>query len=411
LRKMISNSGSFQFPVGDAISSSRNRIGYLTITNTATTGAQIWTVQFFDKNPTSAGYNTTQLTSPTVSVVNNEYWEVIGPAGGSANVVLTWDQYTGMNSSPSIRANSGVNEWNSPVASTWNTVGNVVTDNGQNSGTVGTSVAVSLGDHIFTIGARASLVIATQSGQWTNTSTWGGIVPTAADAAQVSSGFTVTLNSNQTVTKLVIENGGTLDNTTNTLNVSGNLQLDGTWTGSGGKISLTSAGGVVYGSGSMTGTTTLELAANTSIDAAAAATLTNVSILTGVTLTNNGSVTINNLSGADATSTFTNGAGSTLYFTGASMGTFTLSAGTCSNTVFYSGTVSQTVNPVTYCNLGFQNNGPKSLGSSATVNGNVTIETGAPFTIQNSATLIFTGSDPIIDNQGTFITLGQVTHN
>ena len=130
----------------------------------------------------------------------------------------------------------------------------------------------------------------------------------------------------------------------------------------------------------MTGSSTLEIAGNTIIDASASPTLTNVSILSGKTLTNNGTVTVNAFSSGG---TFTNSPGSTLNFTGADLNAITLIADGCSNTINYSGTVAQTVKAVNYCNLVVSGPGAKALndGANITVNGNVTQAANTPFTI------------------------------
>jgi hypothetical protein len=409
LRKNIANGSNFQFPVGDTISSGRKRIGYISVTNTATSGNQIWTAQYFDKNPSIDGYDITKVTQPIISVVNNEYWNIIGPSAGSpaANVALNWDQYTGMNSDPLKRVASGVAEWNTPVLSSWNSVGAVVTDKGQDSGTVATSTLVSLGNqnHIFTISTRAPLFIATLTGLWNNPLTWGGAgVPGLNDAAEISSGITVTLNVNTTITKFTIDNsGGTFNDSTNTLTLTGNLELDGTWTGSGGKISMTSSTGTIFGSGVMQGTCTLEIAGIKGIDATANLTLTNVSILTGNTLNNNGNITVNSLSGADATSIFNNLSGSTLTINGPLMSTAgTLHASSCPNVVIYNGTSAQTVNPATYCTLRLNNTGVKTVSADFNVNNEFYIISGSNLTV---------GSGVVIKVLGRTYVAGALTNN
>jgi hypothetical protein len=393
LRKKINNGSSFQFPVGDAISSSRNRIGYVSVSNTGPSGSQIWTAQFFDKNPTADGYDITNITPPLNSVVYNEYWNVIGPTGGSANVVLNWDQYTGMSSSVSTRALSMVAEWNMPVSSSWNSVGQVVTDFGQSSGTVATSTPVSLDDHIFTIGATsqpvASLITAIQTGLWNSPAVWGGgRVPGPNDTVAISSPFTVTLNLATTIAKLIVDNGGTFDNSTNTLNITDNLVLNGTWTGTGtGKISMTTDGDTLSGSGSVTGTSLLEIAGNNkTIASTANLTLKNVSILNNETLKNNGTVTIDDLTGA-ANSTFVNASGSTLVINGQLLSTGILDASTCPNTVIYNGTIAQIIKPTTYCHIIMNNIGLKTASADFGTNGDLTVNFGSNLTINNNVTI------------------------
>ncbi len=388
LRKKINNGSSFQFPVGDAVSSGRNRIGYVSVSNTATSGAQIWTAQFYDKNPTADGYDITKITPPLNSVVYNEYWNIIGPTGGSANVVLNWDQYTGMSSSAPTRALSMVAEWNTPVSTSWNSVGQVVTDFGQNSGTVATSTPVSLENHIFTLGATsqpvASLITATQSGMWNNIATWGNVrVPGPNDTVAIGSPFTVTLNLTTTIAKLIVNNGGNFNTSTSTLTITGGFILNGTWTGAG-TISLTTSSDSLYGSGSMTGTSILEIAGtNKAIASTANLQLKQVSILSGETLNNKGIVTIDSLTGAAANSSFVNFPGSTLTINGPLLATGTFDAGTCPNTVIFNGTILQTIKQATYCNIIISGTGAKVVndGAAITAHGDVTQQSGTPFTV------------------------------
>jgi len=406
LRKEINNGSSFQFPVGDANSSGRNRIGYVSVSNTATSGSQIWTAQFYDKNPTSDGYDITKVTPPLNSVVYNEYWNIIGPTGGSANVVLNWDQYTGMSSSAPTRALSMVAEWNTPVSTSWNSVGQVVTDFGQNSGTVGTSTPVSLENHIFTIGATsqpvASLITAIQSGLWNNLTVWdSGRLPGPNDTVAIGSSITVTLNLTTTIAKLIVNAGGTFDNSTNTLTLNGDLNLNGNWAGTG-KISLTTDGDSLFGSGSVSGTSLLEIAGNNkTISYSANLTLKNVSILDNQTLKNNGTVTINDLTGA-ANSTFVNAPGSTLVINGQLLSTGILNALTCPNTVIYNGIVAETIKPTTYCNIIMNNNGVKTASANFDTNGDLTINFGSNLTI---------GSGVLVQVRGVATTSGALTNS
>jgi hypothetical protein len=212
------------------------------------------------------------------------------------------------------------------------------------------------------------------------------------------------LNVNTTITKFTIDNsGGTFNDSTNTLTLTGNLELDGTWTGSGGKISMTSSTGTIFGSGVMQGTCTLEIAGIKGIDATANLTLTNVSILTGNTLNNNGNITVNSLSGADATSIFNNLSGSTLTISGPLMSTAgTLHASSCPNIVIYNGTSAQTVNPATYCTLRLNNTGVKTASAGFNVNNDFYIISGSNLSV---------GSGVVIKVLGRTYVAGALTNN
>jgi hypothetical protein len=196
------------------------------------------------------------------------------------------------------------------------------------------------------------------------------------------------------------------------MSLTGNLDLKSgsTWTGSGGKISMTGSTGTIFGSGVMTGSSTLEIAGNKNIDASANLTLTTVSILTGNTLTNNGTVTINDFS-LSSGGTFINSPSSTLNFTGANLDAITLTADGCTNTVVYSGTVAQAVKQMTYCNLIFTNTGIKtiSVAGTTTANGNVTVDAGARLDLTGGESTVFTVHGDF-DNDGTVNAGGQIVN-
>jgi hypothetical protein len=346
----------------------------------------------------------------------NEYWNITCASSGTANVVISWDQYTGMSSSASTRASdTRVAQW---IPTSWNSVGASVTDNGQTAGTVGTTSPVNFasGSYAFTIGAMSVSVLigSAQSGLWNSASTWtGGIVPKTIDKVEIGAGTTITLNTNPTVAQLTVDAGGTLANGTdnNTISLTGDLYLNGTWSNTGAntsKISLTSGSGTIYGTGSMTGsgTSILEIAGNTAVDATANLTLTNVSILAGKTLTNNGTVTVNSFTSGG---TFVNNPGSTLNVTGTDLNAITVIANQCSNTINYSGSVAQTVKTMDYCNLVVSNTGAKTINNGGTimVNGDMIQNSNTPFTI-GTVTIQIGGG--LITGAG-FVNNGDITIN
>jgi hypothetical protein len=156
----------------------------------------------------------------------------------------------------------------------------------------------------------------------------------------------------------------------------------------------------------MTGTCTLEVAGNKNIDASANLTLTNVSILSGNTLTNNGTVTISSLSSGG---TFENKNGSTLNFTGANLDAITLTANECNNTVVYSGTVAQAVKQTTYCNLTLSNSGLKtiSVAGTTTANGNAIVNAGTQLDITGGQSTVFKINGNF-ENSGTVNAGGRI---
>ncbi len=415
LRKQILNGSSFQFPVGDAVSSGRSRFGYVSVRNTSTSGAQMWSAQFFDKNATTDGYNISNFTSPLKSVVYNEYWKITGPTGGTASVRLSWDEYTGMSSSLATRALSMVAEWGTPVASSWNSVGNVVSDFGQDSGTVATSALLNLaGTQVFTIGAStaaiAALITSIQTGLWNNPGVWNvGRLPTPIDTVVITSPYTVALDTPSTVSRFAVNSGGQYNDSTFTLTVTGNVALNGTWTGSG-KLSLITSGDTLYGTGAATGNSTLEIAGGSkNIASSANLILKIVSILSGDTLNNYGNVTIDSLTGGATTSVFNNLSGATLTINGSMLATGTLNAAASPNTVIYDGSVSQAIKPTTYCNVILSGSGPKSINNgSTTINGGLELSAGTVLTIQSGASVATAGAAKIVlDTNANYINLSS----
>jgi hypothetical protein len=319
LKKQINNGSSFQFPVGDSASSGRSRFGYVTVSNTSTSGTQTWTAQFFDKCANAIQDSVSKTTSPLRSVNNTEYWMISGPAGGTANVTLSWDKYTGMSSSSSTRALSVVAEWGT---SSWGSVGGVVADFGQDSGAVATSSPQSFSSNqVFTIGASAivaALITSIHAGLWNNPSVWDvGRLPLAFDTVVIAGPYAVTLDTVSTVSRFAVNTGGTYNDSTFALTVTGNVGLNGTWVGSG-TLNMTGSGSTLYGTGAATGKSTLNIAGGTTVVASSAnLTLQYVSILSGDTLSNYGSVTIDSLIGASKTaSVFNDLPGSTLEING-----------------------------------------------------------------------------------------------
>jgi hypothetical protein len=219
---------------------------------------------------------------------------------------------------------------------------------------------------------------------WNSIATWGNVrVPGPNDTVAIGSPFTVTLNLTTTIAKLIVDNGGNFNTSTYTLTVTGGFVLDGTWTGAG-TISLTTSSDSLYGSGSMTGTSILEIAGtNKAIASTANLQLKQVSILSGETLNNKGIVTIDSLTGAAANSSFVNFPGSTLTINGPLLATGTFDAGTCPNTVIFNGTILQTVKQATYCNIIISGAGAKVINNGATItaHGDVTQQSGTPFTV------------------------------
>jgi len=134
LRKLVRNSGTFTFPVGDA-----SRYGPVYISGVTSSGNQYWTGRYYNVAPS----NQASLTSPLQLVSNNEYWEMTGVAGTSANVRIRWDSQSQIIPATALaRQKLRVAEYQTST-SKWSKVGQTIVDGGQTSGTVGTSIPVS----------------------------------------------------------------------------------------------------------------------------------------------------------------------------------------------------------------------------------------------------------------------------
>ncbi len=266
----------------------------------------------------------------------------------------------------------------------------------------------------FVLGkALATLLSAAQSGLWSDPAIWGGRVPGANDTVVVVSPYTITLNTNTTITKLVVNSGGTFSDSTFTLTLTGDLVLNGTWKGNG-IISLTTANDTIYGTGSVAGTSILQIAGNKVVHPTANLTLHQVNVVAGDTLKNIGTVTADSIVGFGPSSVWLNAAGSTLAVNGALLTNGTLNATSCPNTVAFVGTADQTVKVTTYCDLVLSNgytgtlpDHTKLIPSSLSVLNNLTVSP-ATFVQIPSSTVVSVGAtfenDGRVDNQGTIRT-------
>lgn len=120
------------------------------------------------------------------------------------------------------------------------------------------------------------------SGSWAAASTWTCVgtpvvtIPTATDAAVISSGNTVTLVGSVPVTNLTVNSGGTLADGGRTLTITGNLANSGTISG-GGIMDVTGAASVISGSGTFASTNLYTSGSGPSVAAGSALSFTGTS--------------------------------------------------------------------------------------------------------------------------------------
>lgn len=252
----------------------------------------------------------------------------------------------------------------------------------------------------------ARLFISVQSGSWSSSTTWNPAgIPGVKDTVIIQNGHTVTLTSNSNVTKVIVNQGGTLSIASFQLNVSGDIVLNGTCSGTGILHWITD-NDTLTGTGSVAGTLTVQMSGNKVIRADANLSFYNIAIDAGRTVVNQGIVTVENITGADATSVWQNVENSKLIVTGSLLSTGTLSASANSNTVSYSGTNPQVVKPATYYDVVFTNSGTKTVSANCTINNNFVLEYGSNVSIENGVTVQVLGrtiTSGTLNNNGNLL--------
>lgn len=266
----------------------------------------------------------------------------------------------------------------------------------------------------------SDLTDAACNGDWQDADCWATkTVPLSTESARIESGQTMTLQNNQDVeiSNLIVD--GTLNFDNETVTVTGDLTISsgGSLTGIAGGIvemtgSLSSPQNQIDGTGSLNGAFTLEIkTASKTIASSAvisqAGTGTNINIDAGLTLTNEGSLTVGgNITGDAASSTFTNSTNATLTVGGALLATGTLDASTSGNTIIYNSNTAADIKVPTssYQNLEIQD-GTKTLTATIDVNDDFTLTSGTFAMGANNMTV----ADGLIYTAGTLTSTGTIT--
>jgi|GEM_PF-3203778 len=225
----------------------------------------------------------------------------------------------------------------------------------------------------------------------------------------LTSGHTVTLKANTSVTNLTINTGSTLAGSTYSLGVSGNLVVNGALSGSG-IITLSGNAATIDGTGSITNSSTIDITTDYSINSTAVLTIPSIiAISSGTTVTNNGAIVSTNptgITGVDATSEWINAGNSSLTVAGNLLTTGTLTTSASGNTVTYSGATGYIVSPATYYNLIISASGTSTtLAGAVTVNNSLTINSstfdmGSYLTMSSGSSITNTGGQIMGSIQG-----------
>ena len=244
-----------------------------------------------------------------------------------------------------------------------------------------TSVGLAVFGGIFLFGAQTAFAAVRTStatgGLWTAGSTWvGGVAPANTDSAVIATtgGNSVTIGGAATNAGLTVNSGAVLNFTgAFVLTENGNVVDNGSITGSTGTITMNSNGLTMDGSGSI-GSIVLANQ-NFSFLSTASLTINNDVQSNGRTVTNNGTVTLNNYARTGGTATWTQGTNAVANISGAftPAGNVTLNATASGNTVNYSGTT-QSPKATAYVNLTLDGgSGVKTITTGTSVAGTLSI--------------------------------------
>jgi type IX secretion system substrate protein len=249
------------------------------------------------------------------------------------------------------------------------------------------------------------------TGDWDDGATWGNTSPgvqgtdwpAATDHAVIASGHTVSLTSAETIVDLTVNVGGVFDDDNRgDITVDGNLVINGTVTGNRNIQFTGGSGQTIDGTGVHNSAGDIVANGTTVIASTASLTLVSNFDLSGVTVTNNGTITVNTSVTGNASTTWINAANSTLKI-GSNLlnGAGTLTASASGNTVTYikdGGQAIKIPTGSTYYSLTIEGTGAKTISADLTISGDLTITSGELDT--NSANLTIGGD--FINSGGTF---------
>ncbi len=258
----------------------------------------------------------------------------------------------------------------------------------------------------------------TGGGNWNDINTWAcSCIPLSTQNVQILNGDVVTLAQNETIDNMVIDAGGTVNNSTFTLTVNGDYTNNGTHSGTG-IIDLAGTDTSIDGTGTISTSGDLQISGgNKTILSTASLNKTSgdVDITAGnIVVTNNGSIIIaGNLDALNGTDTWTNSATGSLNVSGSLLSSGALDASAAGNTVTYGVAGAQTIklpNASQYYNLILTTSGTKSLAGNIIVRNDLTISSSAQLDLTASNYDINVGGDwtnsssngdPFVQRSGT----------
>lgn len=307
---------------------------------------------------------------------------------------------------------------------TWTVVGGVIAS-GQNTnsitvnwGDAGIGSVCAVGNHtpvlpVVSCGQSVSLckaisiykvIHSVRSGNWQTSVNWDcACVPGPADNVTVQNTHIISLTNNRTIQHLNINAGGAINTNSNTLQINGDLNVNGLLGGSGPVI-LNGSNTLLDGIGIITNTGPLTIYGSVLIHTQAVLTKNSgdVTIGTGAMVTHNGTIYLGgSVVGSDINSQWINAAHSTLHIAGELLTTGKLFASANENTIQYVGTNAQmikTPESQQYVHLMFSGNGVKSAPSLLLVSGNFINDGNF---LAGSGTITFNGSSQIGGSSST----------
>lgn len=233
-----------------------------------------------------------------------------------------------------------------------------------------------------------------QTGTWDAAGTWDNGAPAANDTVIINYGHFITLNSNTTIARLIINSGGTLNDGNRDMTITENIINNGTYEFERHRTLTLSgpAGSTIDGNGEFIRINTTPQTNEIVITNGNKTILASANLLfaglgggvdfrvgNGLTVTNYGNVTVlgnNGVVGGNASSTWVNETGGTLKVSGTLMATGILDASATNNTIEYIGSSDQTIKTPsgnTYHHLVLAGSSEKTMSDSLTINGNLTI--------------------------------------